>query len=446
MKENNVGKLRQAVPIILAIGLIAVVFFGLIFFTSQKDKDNNYVVSVDVNPSIKISLDNRLVVKSVMSLNDKAQPIVLGDNFVNSDIGNTVSIIIENLVKENYLVNGNTILVSLYDENNKDIEDVVEDKISTLVLESLQKNNVTAKVYNQKINLNSQIDLLSKSYGISKGKMSFIKNVILHDNTLIENELVKMNIGDIDKLIKDRGISLDIDDLNVYTYDFSSKNIYYNDGKKVDLLINETDNQRFIDEKVNEFTSKYNTLNTDSLSGNYDIVMQNLKQLGNEIDIYEDILEIQFKNNSINPQVYNETKLQLDNIDKSIDILEDKLKASQQNSTQNNNQNNVKPPIQGESNNSNNTTNLDKNQIESKVKGFEVRAAEFKNAVNSNNYYNYKAQIDALNNEADAYENLLENHFKSSQLDSVTYYNAKNRIDKVENILDKIEDKFESDD
>lgn len=190
-------KKKIALIFILLIGVL-----GIILIPNRQETISSF--TLDVNPSIKISLDKDDDVVSVEAINEDAKKVLEGYKVTDNDLEDVIEEIVNRLLLNGYLVAGsneNTLLISGANEGVNEIIDV-----------TLDNKKVTGNVYTQDDISDKEIMDKASKYQVSTGKMSIIEKIV-NNVSVTYDELTKLSIRDIIEYARANNISLDfIDD------------------------------------------------------------------------------------------------------------------------------------------------------------------------------------------------------------------------------------------
>ncbi len=206
--------LRVAIAacLVLAVGLMGVAFYG-------NNIQIDSIVDIDVNPSIELATNKQEKVVKVTAVNEDAIAILDGMDLKNTDLKVAVNAIIGSMVKNGYFDRiDNEILVSV---QNDDVEkaEKLHKMLAVDIDETLKTYNVEASVINQTVSDSKSAEELAKEYNISLGKANFIQNIVAKDNSLKAEDLSKMSIKELAKVVTEKNI--DISDIADYEADDS---------------------------------------------------------------------------------------------------------------------------------------------------------------------------------------------------------------------------------
>ena len=168
------------VCLIIIIGIIGVIFL------------NNRTVStitLDINPSMEISLDRNNKVKSVTALNESAN-LVISSDYEGLSIGALFYVLIDKLIENNF-VEDNNLSVILYTSGSVD-----STKISELLEHEFGKKEVHTDIIIVDKVSNEDIKL-AKKYNVSPAKIAYIKTIVEESDNIDLNLLANKSVSEI---------------------------------------------------------------------------------------------------------------------------------------------------------------------------------------------------------------------------------------------------------
>ena len=146
------------------------------------------VIGIDVNPSLRISLNRREKVLKAEALNPDGE-IVLDKKLQGESLESALSQVVDSLVEKGYLKEGQkeqAILVSVSGKNKKKAEKVKTEAAAN-VEDSIAQKQVSAVVYDQTIQVTKELEELAQSYQVSVGKASFIEQLVQENESLSQD-------------------------------------------------------------------------------------------------------------------------------------------------------------------------------------------------------------------------------------------------------------------
>ena len=138
---------------------------------------------------------------------------------------------------------------------------------------------------------------------------------------------------------------------------------------------------------------------------------------------------------------------EVDRLEDKVDLLEDKIDALLD-------QNNINSSNDSVINNGEGTTTVDTSNIENTIKDYENKANDLLDSINKlsppsnrsdaiNLFWEWKVEIEKLDNEIDTYEDKLERMYRNNTLSYNDFRNYDYDLESIGDILDKAEDNLE---
>nr|WP_317356736.1 hypothetical protein [uncultured Tyzzerella sp.] len=237
-------------------GLIVTITFVMGITGCGNNKDENKqlsLVSLDINPSIELFVNNDGIIQNVNGINDEAKNILKDLDLSNDSLEEGISEIIEETIEKGYIKNieENDILVSI-DGTSVDQTLILREKTKTAIDETLKENSLKANLVTQEIEVTDDIINKAMEKNISVGKLYAIEQINSKSNGQIqdyEKTPVKdiVNVGkqinvfdddndDNDDINDDRDdINDDRDDINDDKDDINDDRDDINDDKDDDI-------------------------------------------------------------------------------------------------------------------------------------------------------------------------------------------------------------------
>lgn len=192
-------------------GAVAVVVFFACIVTAAVtggfDK-NLTVISIDVNPSIELTVDVDGKIDKAIGINAEAQALIDTLEIKGLDVDAAMDLIIGALVEKNYISEiANSILISVSNDKTEiaeEYEKLVVDAINR-ILEPLDTDiNIISQIIGEQPD---NITKLAEDLGISEGKAKFITDLVAENKHLSIKDLADMSINDISILINSNAIT-----------------------------------------------------------------------------------------------------------------------------------------------------------------------------------------------------------------------------------------------
>lgn len=232
-----------------ALCLILVVTLSSSIFINTTYVKADTLVSIDVNPSIELTTNQKNQVIKVSARNSDAKIILDGMDLIRVDLNIAVNAIIGSMLKHGYLQDDNNIiLVSVSNkkkEKAKQIQNDIEEDFST----SLKVVNKQATVIKQDIKKDSSLEETAARYNISIGKLQLINQILELDDSLDMEVLSEMNMKELAALAYEYGILLDG---------------YTPDEENSDDLVSPENSTEELDDDTNDYKSNSNSASPSS--------------------------------------------------------------------------------------------------------------------------------------------------------------------------------------
>lgn len=211
---NEVKKKKnRLLPIAVAAALVLVCLGGYLglSYANRADLPAEYsvasVITLDVNPSLNIVMDESDKVLEVQPLNDDAKAVIGDMDFAGSSLDVTVNALIGSMLVNGYLDDiRNSILVSVENGDSAKAESL-QQQVSDLISSAVGDGGFEASVLTQTVTATSESAALAEQYGISEGKAELILKVCAADPTLTAESLAPLSVNDISLIAGSRGIS-----------------------------------------------------------------------------------------------------------------------------------------------------------------------------------------------------------------------------------------------
>ena len=166
------------------------------------------LVTLDVNPSIQLQLDDDEKVVDVVAGNEDAKKIIKDMDLDDADANVAINAVLGSLVKEGYLTTeNNTVLLSVENDDD-DKRESLEDDFSEHIQSSLKEYEIDGAILSQSLDLDDDIEEMMKKYDISAGKAVLIEKILEKNDdnkTYKIEDLVKLNAQELILIYQNRG-------------------------------------------------------------------------------------------------------------------------------------------------------------------------------------------------------------------------------------------------
>ena len=167
----------------------------------ERLKDNaqkeRIILTLDINPSIKIEVDKDENVLDVVPINEDAKKIITRALFVGKTLKASLEILVDKIIDNKYTFNDN-VSILLYGENI----DLRETKYNLESILSDKNYNSDVIIYNNAISESAK-ELASK-YNVSEAKAAYVESFLKDKKSLTVEDVINRSISEI-KEMKDSG-------------------------------------------------------------------------------------------------------------------------------------------------------------------------------------------------------------------------------------------------
>lgn len=128
--------------------------------SGQNAQKYTSLVTLDINPSIQIQLDDDHKVVDAIAVNDDAKKVLQDMDLKQADANVALNALLGSLVKNGYLnANQNTVLLSV--ENDDETKrTALEEELSQYIYTTLQNYSIEGAIYSQNIDIDDDIENL----------------------------------------------------------------------------------------------------------------------------------------------------------------------------------------------------------------------------------------------------------------------------------------------
>lgn len=185
----------------LAACLCLLIGAGVGFLRYRSERAVDATVSLDVNPSIEIRVNQKERVLEVVPLNEDGRLIVGDLAFSGSSLDVTVYALIGSMLQNGYLNElTNSILISV-DNSDPARGAAMQERLTSEVNLLLQTDSFNGAVLSQTVTKTDELQQLAEQYGITMGKAQLIKAVLSESTLRSFADLVPLSINELNLLL-----------------------------------------------------------------------------------------------------------------------------------------------------------------------------------------------------------------------------------------------------
>lgn len=167
---------------------------------------SNTVVMLDVNPSIKLEVNDRNVVVEVDAVNSDAQKITADVNVVGKKYDEAVKVTVNAMQKNGYISElKNSVLVTVLDSEEERADAVRKEVVKSI--EEIDKSvDYGISILSQITTGDKELRELAESNHVSTGRVLLLEKICKLDSDFTVDKLIKNNIQTINQLLDYIGV------------------------------------------------------------------------------------------------------------------------------------------------------------------------------------------------------------------------------------------------
>ena len=202
-KSNQNNWLKSVCATAAAVVVLVGGYMGVGQYQTALAVDS--VITLDVNPSVKLEVNENEKVLSAKGINEDGNSILSGleqdgVTLKGKELDEAVNALVLAMVEEGYLSEeNNSILVSVNNSDSGKSEEI-KTQLLTCVNDALSENGIDGAILGQNFMDNEKISEIAEQYGISEGKAILIEKIIGNNPQLSYDNLAKLNIHDLSLL------------------------------------------------------------------------------------------------------------------------------------------------------------------------------------------------------------------------------------------------------
>ena len=191
---------KRILPWIAAACLALAIGGGVAGVRYQQANAVASVVSLDVNPCVRLEVNRAEKVLSATPVNDDANQILDGMDLTGTDLEVAVNAIIGSLLKHGYVDElANSVLISVEDDDLTRGA-ALEEKLTGEISQVLESASINGAILSQNFATDDALQQKAEEYGISQGKAALIQTLVDSSSHLTFESLVGLSINELNLL------------------------------------------------------------------------------------------------------------------------------------------------------------------------------------------------------------------------------------------------------
>ncbi len=206
-KKNPSNLIRRLPAIAAALLLVTGIGLGAAAYTRSHAAFST--VSLDVNPSVEITVNEKERVLNVTAKNEDGNVIIGGMDFTGSPLDVTVNALVGSMLQNGYLSEiANSILVSV-DTDDAAKGTALRDRLTEEINALLNTEAFTGSVLGQTLDHDETISAAATDHGITEGKAQLIQRILDKNSYYTFDELAALSIHELNLLSVSGKLTLD---------------------------------------------------------------------------------------------------------------------------------------------------------------------------------------------------------------------------------------------
>ena len=194
-KEKKIG---------MYVSILGVAVAAMLLFALYNRSVVETCITIDVNPSFEIQLNKKQKVKKVIGINDDAKKIIKKADLEDKNLDNTMEKLMDAMDEDGYFDKNAAVLVSVQNKKIKTAQNI-EKKVQKKMNQLCENRTKTPVVYTQSVREDKEVTAVAKDYCISKGRATFICNMVKKNQEWKVEDLASMTVEELVGAVKKKG-------------------------------------------------------------------------------------------------------------------------------------------------------------------------------------------------------------------------------------------------
>lgn len=202
-EEKVKTKKFKGLYVLAPVCVIVLVLGTFLGFNIYNDNKVVSYLSIDINPSIMLGVNEDDKVKEIDNLNDEAKEVTEGLELENMLVEDATSKIIDRAVELGYITeeeDDNAVLISTYCDNQNKANNM-KNRVNNSVNNNLNARGIRALIIDEE--LTTEDAKKANEYGVSEAKILFVKKALEENLNLEFEDLIYLPAREIAKYISE---------------------------------------------------------------------------------------------------------------------------------------------------------------------------------------------------------------------------------------------------
>lgn len=190
-KHKNTSKM---IPLMSAVAACCVICFLSLYLSVLRADATIYF---DVNPSVQLQINRDKTIISAEASNEDGSTILDGMDLKDTDLNVGVNALIGSMVKHGYLSEAKNVILLSVESRDAQKAERIRGELTEQIDGCLTNLIGSGVVLNQNIQVDKELKELSREYGMTPGKASFLKRIVEKHPELKYQTLAKMSMTEL---------------------------------------------------------------------------------------------------------------------------------------------------------------------------------------------------------------------------------------------------------
>lgn len=186
--------ISSAIKPLLLVASFLILFFGYTLFRQATLPKAMAYVSLDINPSLEMSVDRNLNVIDVKYFNSDAANLLMQENLQGKNLYDALTVVINKAIKQNYIkTNQVNLIISTVSSSDADANSVDQKAVQQVLEKSIKTDGFTGEV--KTYSVTDEFRSTAEEKGLSPGKFLIYEQLVKTGNKISIDEVRQNKIG-----------------------------------------------------------------------------------------------------------------------------------------------------------------------------------------------------------------------------------------------------------
>lgn len=186
--------ISSAIKPLLLVASFLILFFGYTLFRQATLPKAMAYVSLDINPSLEMSVDRNLNVIDVKYFNNDAANLLMQENLQGKNLYDALTVVIDKAIKQNYIkTDQDNLIISTVSSSDADANSVDQKAVQQVLEKSIKTDGFTGEV--KTYSVTDEFRSTAEEKGLSPGKFLIYEQLVKTGNKISVDEVRQNKIS-----------------------------------------------------------------------------------------------------------------------------------------------------------------------------------------------------------------------------------------------------------